>query len=219
MQFNQYIVLNYENQQTGRPVIIYLFAVVSKFVDSSQHLKRLLIGIRKPSDVILVTNQPLKTYAARVIHTFKHIKTKTYLHENFDIVIPNAPLSYPHRILSHAEVEHLLNEELCCYLVNLPKITTDDVQCVWCGAEVGDVIEITAASDLAGETLQYRVVVPKSGRVVNFRDNPDAADNPDNPDDAETETVKAEPAEPEPEPEHDAVDHEPDDEEYESDEA
>ncbi len=48
----------------------------------------------------------------------------------------------------------------------LPKIFDEDSQCIWIGAESGDVVEIKMLSDIAGETIQYRVVVPRSGRVI-----------------------------------------------------
>jgi DNA-directed RNA polymerase subunit H (RpoH/RPB5) len=168
MQADQYIKLEYINEK-GKPVLIYLLAKDGKYSNSSQDLKRLLSKIKDPSDVILVSKIPFKTYSIRAIATFKHLRVKTYLHENFDLVIPNGPLCYPHRILSHEEVGKLLNDDLCCYLVNLPKILLEDVQCIWIGAEVGDVIEITMLSDITGESIQYRVVVPKSGRVISFR--------------------------------------------------
>lgn len=167
MQTDQYVKLDYQSVN-GKPVLIYLFAKDSKY-NSSQDLKRLLSKIKEPSDVIIVSDAPLKTYSIRAIQTFKHLRVKTYLHENFDLIIPQGPLCYPHRILSHEEVDRLLNNELCCGLINLPKILLEDVQCIWIGAEVGDVIEIKMLSEITGESVQYRVVIPKSGRVISFR--------------------------------------------------
>lgn len=171
MQFDQYVKLEYINQKTNRPMLIYLLEKYSKYSNSSQDLKRLLTKIKEPSDVILVSYAPFKTYSLKTILTFKQLRIKTYLHENFDLIVPNGPLCYPHRILSEVEVNRLLNEELYCNLVNLPKILQEDAQCVWIGAEVGDVVEITMCSDIASESIQYRVVVPKSGKVVSFRDD------------------------------------------------
>jgi DNA-directed RNA polymerase subunit H (RpoH/RPB5) len=173
MQADQYVKLEYVNDKTGKPVLIYLLSKGdkkgSKYSNSSQDLKRLLAKIKDPSDVILVSRNELKIYSQKAIASFHHLRIKTYLHENFDLVIPNGPLCYPHRILSHAEVNKLLNDDLCCALINLPKILAEDVQCIWIGAEVGDVVEITMLSDITSESIQYRVVVPKSGRVISFR--------------------------------------------------
>jgi DNA-directed RNA polymerase subunit H (RpoH/RPB5) len=169
MQADQYVKLSYLNSNTSRPVLIYLLEKTSKYANSSQDLKRLLTKIKEPSDVILVSYEPLKTYAMRSIGLFTHLQVKCYLHENFALIIPHGPLCYPHRILSDEEVNRLLNDELNCYLVNLPKILQSDVQCIWIGAEVGDVIEITSLSDIMGESVTYKVVANKSGKIVSFR--------------------------------------------------
>jgi DNA-directed RNA polymerase subunit H (RpoH/RPB5) len=168
MQFQEYTRLDYTNN-SGKPVQIFLLAEAGKYDNSSQDLKRLLAKIREPTDVILVSVDNFKVYSRRAIDIFKHLRVKTYLHENFNLIIPNGPLCYPHRIMSHDEVDRLLNEELCCQLINLPKILVEDVQCIWRGAELGDVIEIIMPSDISGYAIQYRVVVAKSGRVISFR--------------------------------------------------
>jgi DNA-directed RNA polymerase subunit H (RpoH/RPB5) len=115
----------------------------------------------------------------------------TYLHVIFDLVIPKGPLCYPHRILSKEEVLHLCNEELFCYLTNLPKIFDEDPQCIWIGAESGDVVEIKILSDISGEAIQYRVVVPRSGRVIftkeDTQDEQITTQNETSPEDEELE--------------------------------
>jgi len=167
MQFKDFVELKYTSS-TGKPIIIYLLAVNSKFNTGSQDLKRLLSKIREPTDIIIVTNEAFKIYSTRALEKFTHLNIKVYLHENFNLIIPNGPLCYPHRIMDADEVNHLLNEDLCCQLINLPKILIEDVQCIWIGAEIGDVIEIKMISDTTGETIQYRVVVPKSGKIISF---------------------------------------------------
>lgn len=180
MQANKYIKIDFINDKSGKPVLIYLLAdntddsktksnKNTSYSTSTQNLKRLLARIKDPSDVILVSKEPLKTYAQRAIRSFSYLRVKTYLCENFNLVIPNGPLCYPHRILSFNEVNRLLNDELCCKLINLPKMVSDDVQCIWIGAEVGDVIKIDMLSDTALRCVQYKVVVPKNGSIVNFR--------------------------------------------------
>lgn len=169
MQFKEYVRLDYTSS-SGKPVRIFILATNGKYTDKSANLKLLLAQIRKPTDVILVSQGIFKVFFQRAINMFKHLRVKTYLHENFNLIIPNGPLCYPHRIMSHDEVSRLLNEELCCQLINLPKILVDDVQCIWIGAELGDVIEIKMPSDISGVVVQYRVAVAKSGRIISFRD-------------------------------------------------
>jgi len=169
MQFQDYVSLDYSSK-SGKPVHIFLLAVDSKYDNNSQNLKKLLAQIRDPTDVILVSRDPFKVYSRRAIDMFKHLRVKMYLHENFNQVTPHGPLCYPHRIMAPDEVSRLLNDELCCQLVNLPKILVEDVQCIWIGVDPGDVVEIKMPSEIAGENIQYKVAVSKSGRVISFRE-------------------------------------------------
>ncbi len=171
MQIYQYSKLSFSND-IGKDVYIFLLTPDSKYM-SSQELDRLLTKIREPSDIILITHSELKTYALRVIDKHSHLKIKTYLQSYFNLIAPNGPLCSKHRIMSFDEVYNLFNNELFCYLTNLPKILVDDVQCIWIGAEVGDVLEITSPSDIAGSWVHYRVVIPRSGKIISFRDTPE----------------------------------------------
>lgn len=166
IQTDEYVMLECQDTKKNRTVYIYLFDKNSKYSNSSQDLKRLLKKIKDPCDVILITYAPFNVYGRKAIALHKHLNIYTYLHVIFDLVIPNGPLCYPHRILPKEEVLRLCNDELFCYLTNLPKIFDEDPQCIWIGAESGDVVEIKMLSDIAGETIQYRVVVPRSGRVI-----------------------------------------------------
>lgn len=166
IQTDQYVLTECVDPKNNREVLIYLFDSDSKYANSSQDLKRLLKKIKNPCNVILITYRVFNTYCRKAIASNKHLSVYTYLHEIFELVLPHGPLCYPHRILSTAEVIRLCNEELMCYLTNLPKIFDEDPQCIWIGAESGDVIEIKMLSDISGETIQYRVVVPKSGRII-----------------------------------------------------
>lgn len=180
MQVDAYVELKYINVNTGKPVRIYLLSRTSTYSDKSQELKKLLARIKTPSDVILVSKGKFKSHAMRAISTYKHLRVETYKHEHFALEIPRGPLCYQHRIMSRDEVKTLLNDDLSCYLTNLPKILDDDPQCIWIGAEVGDVIEIKSYSDISGECIQYRVVIAHTGRIVSFRkpkNNDDADDN------------------------------------------
>jgi DNA-directed RNA polymerase subunit H (RpoH/RPB5) len=170
MQSDQFVKIECSDSKKDRDVIIYLFDKNSKYVTSSPDMKKLLKKITKPCNLILITYQALSTYHRKAINAEKHLRVNVYRHEIFDLVLPNGPLCYPHRIMSREEVIHLANDELCCYVINLPKILDEDPQCIWIGAEVGDVIEINMLSDISGNTFQYRVVVPKNGKVVAYKE-------------------------------------------------
>ena len=190
MQYNSYVKIQYVNKKNGKPVLIYLLAKGSKYAEQSQELKKLLSKIKDPSNVMLISQNKFKVYSMKSINAFNHLKVKTYLHENFSLIIPNGPLCYNHRIMSASEIDNLLNNVLFCHVINLPKILDDDPQCIWIGAEVGDVVEITASSDISGEYVSYRLVVAKSGRVISFRSVENNATKEKPEEEEETEEVK-----------------------------
>lgn len=167
---NTYIKMDYVKSKTGKPVFIYLIATNSVYHLVPQNLKQLLNKIKIPADVILVTSFPFSSGGLKSIPAFKHLRVKMYLHETFSFILPNGPLCYPHRIMEPQEINTLLNSGLCCYLTNLPKISVSDPQCIWIGAEVGDVLEISMLSDISGIALLYKVVVAKNGKIISFRD-------------------------------------------------
>lgn len=170
MQSDEYAKLECLDMKKNKTVMIYLFDRNSKYTSTSGELKKLLSKIKTKCNVILIVYKPLGVYGKRAIQKFKNLNVFVYLHEIFDLVIPNGPLCYTHRVMSREEVLRLTNDDLGCYLINLPKILDEDSQCIWIGAEIGDVVEITMLGDSAGETIQYRVVIPKSGKVIAYKD-------------------------------------------------
>lgn len=170
MQSEQCVKLECYDPKKDTNVLIYLFDKNSKYVASSQDMKKLLKKIKEPCSVIMITYQPMNVYHRKAINSQKHLKVNVYRHEIFDLVLPNGPLCYQHRVMSRDEVIKLTNEDLCCFVINLPKILDEDPQAIWIGAEVGNVIEIKMLSDLTGETYQYRVVIPKSGKVIAYKE-------------------------------------------------
>lgn len=168
---DQYVRIDCLDTKKSKEVLIYLFDKDSKYTASSQDLKRLLKKFKTPSTLLLITYKPLTTYSKKAIQSFKKLLTiYDYRHEIFDLVLPNGPLCYPHRVMSREEVIKLTNEDLCCYIIGLPKIFDEDPQCIWIGAEVGDIVEIKMLSDISGNTYQYRVVIPKSGKVISYKE-------------------------------------------------
>ena len=190
MQNDQYVRLEYLNKKNGKPVLIYLFAKGSKYTEQSQQLKKILSKIKNPSDVILISEFPLKSYSIKAISIFKHLRVKKYLHDNFSLIIPEGPMCHPHIIMSREEVIELLNNQLNCTLFNLPKILDEDPQCIWIGAEVGDVVKIIMKSNINGEHIQYRTVVSNTGRLISFRD--DIKTNEEDVEDVDEEPIEIE---------------------------
>jgi DNA-directed RNA polymerase subunit H (RpoH/RPB5) len=168
MQTEEYIIIKCVDITKGREVNIYLIEPESKYAKTTQEIKKLLNKIKSASDIIFVTYQPFNIYGKKAIASseFKHLNIYTYLHEIFDMILPDGPLCYPHRIMSRTEVLNLCNNELYCYIENLPKIYDEDPQCIWIGAKGGDVIEIKMLSDISGIVFQYRTVIPRNGRII-----------------------------------------------------
>ena len=188
MQTEEYIVIKCDDPVKSRDVWIYLIEPESKYAKTTQEIKKLLGQVKSAADVIFITYRPFNIYGKKVIMSsnYAHLNIYTYLHEIFDMILPNGPLCYPHRIMSRSEVLHLCNDELYCYIENLPKIFDEDPQCIWIGAKGGDVIEIKMSSDIAGITYQYKTVVPKNGRIIyakNLEKKPDEIEEPEEPED------------------------------------
>ena len=169
---DSYVRIDCRDATNSRDVIIFMFDQGSKYTASNQEMKKLLKYEPAGSYVILISHDSLSTYHRKYIAIERRIKIQSANYTNFAMILPKGPLCYPHRILSRAEILDLANNELCCYIINLPKIYDDDPQCLWIGAQVGDVIEITMYTDTAGEVIVYRVVIPRAGRVVAFRAGP-----------------------------------------------
>jgi DNA-directed RNA polymerase subunit H (RpoH/RPB5) len=66
--------------------------------------------------------------------------------------------------MNKIEINQLINEDLFTTIANLPKIREDDPQCIWIGAKIGDIIEITSPSYITHLYKTYKVVVPRIGK-------------------------------------------------------
>lgn len=86
-----------------------------------------------------------------------YINVNTYIYDYFTSERPKHKIVPEHRILTQKEEDSLLN---ITYLdkSNMPKISVSDVNCVWIGAEIDDVIEIKMISEASGYEYYYRVV-------------------------------------------------------------
>lgn len=164
MHSDQYIRIDATHD--NKRILMYLFDANSKYTNKSPQMKLLLKKIPVPSEVIMVTALPLSQYHRKTIAQNKLLNIYIYRHSIFDLVIPKAPGTGKHRIMSREEVLQLTNNDLCCWVNNLPKIYDSDPQCVWIGAQFGDVIEVTRNSPIIGESIAYFVVMPKSTRAI-----------------------------------------------------
>lgn len=168
MQANQYVETEVFDAANGRRVIVYIFDQNSEYVLSSQKMSTLVAQEMKTLHnalIMLITYTPLSSYHTRLFARNSSLNIVVYPQYIFALISPKGPLVYPHRVLSREEVHTLMNKHIMCKLQNLPKIRVNDPQCIWIGAEVGDVVEITSVSDTIGLAISYRVVIPIDGQV------------------------------------------------------
>jgi len=166
--YDHYIKMEYTNLTTKNDVIILFLPVDSIISTTTAEMGKMIHSINKKSDIIIISENNLSSHVNKSIKSSIH-RIKTYVHENFSIVIPNASLCSKHELLSSDETKCILNNELYCSLHNLPRIKINDPQCIWIGAEIGDVVKITSNSDISGTYIHYRVVIPYSDNKITFR--------------------------------------------------
>ena len=83
----------------------------------------------------------------------------------FETERPKHMLVSKHEILTQDEYNNLIKYSTIVNPLNLPKIRLDDTQCIWIGAESGDIIKITRRT-IIGESTNYRVVIgPISNKI------------------------------------------------------
>lgn len=190
MQFDKYIMESYVNN-LGKNTNIYFMSVNSEFTKKSAGVKKLLSRVRTPTDIIFITDSPFKSQFRKVFNTFNHLRIKKYRHESFHVISPKASLCYKHEILMPNEIQNVLNKDLMVTHTDLPKIHVGDTQCIWIGAEVGDIIKITFYSEIQGLTVQYRLVISEDFKIVSFRDianKPQVDDDDSDAEDADHHT-------------------------------
>lgn len=167
MLMNHYVELDCLNENQTK-IRIILFKNDSKYLKATQLFKKLIITIGKTTTaIILITKDPLSVYIKKLLITMNDYDIKSYLYRHFIIEIPKGPLCGKHVILSQDEVRHLCDNELMTHPAGLPSILVDDPQCIWIGAEVGQVVKCIFNSELTGITIQYRMVVPSIGKAQN----------------------------------------------------
>ena len=169
LQYNRYIHMKYFNEKSNRNIIILFLPVGSKIGNKSPELKKILSSIMDVSDIIIISENVLNSHLMRAIDTFKKFRIKTYVHDNFSIIIPESPLCSKHVILTQDEANKVIVNDLYCKFHNLPKIDVDDPQCIWIGAELGDIIKVTSNSDVSGKYIHYRLVVSNKSKNITFK--------------------------------------------------
>lgn len=170
MQKNEYVLSEFYDNETKRPVFIYLFNDKDdKYTSKSEHIKMLLSKIKQRSEVILITKTIFKPHFTASFNLFDLLTISTYLEEKFNDIMPESPLCGKHRILTDKEVD-IVCETFHREPHHFPKILISDTQCIWLGAKIGDMIEIINYSKLSGLYISYRTVIADDEKRINFNE-------------------------------------------------
>jgi DNA-directed RNA polymerase subunit H (RpoH/RPB5) len=148
-----------------RKITIVLLAKNNKthvVVDLRDMLTEITKGERRSADVarvvMFISDENLKAQLVKVSLAMPTVRLYNYLHIHFLIELPRVLHATPHRIIGDAEKKLL--EENHVRPESLPHIRENDAQCVWIGAQVGDIVAVERKSLGSGCMLRYRRVVP-----------------------------------------------------------
>ncbi len=151
------------DKRREKPVV--MFMLLNSKAYKAAEIRGLLNSVKQISDVIIVSLHVIANIVAKLAPKFNHLNISTYGHHIFAMEIPNGPHCYPHRVMDKKEVNHLLNEGLMTRLTGLAQIRENDPQCIWIGAQIGDVIEIDAVSAGTGLVKLYKIVSSNNARA------------------------------------------------------
>lgn len=148
------------------PVDIYLFSTDSKVISTTLSFKKLLDHYKKgkPQHLILITENPLNVYRRKTILQYKHLSIFNYYHKHFIIEVNKGPLCSKHSILNIEETRKVCLE-LMAHGHKFPAIFEDDIQNIWIGGEINQIIKIESISEISGYSIHYRIVTSSAGKI------------------------------------------------------
>lgn len=165
--FAGFVMHKFKNSNPSRKdVDIYFFKHDSKSISSTLEFKKILDRYNnKEHMIILITKEALNVYRNKTIKQYTHLSIKNYFHKHFVMEMNKGPLCSKHSILTPAE-----NKALCYHIMahghNLKAIFESDPQNIWIGGEINDIIKIEPYSEITGKKIEYRIVTPASGKVL-----------------------------------------------------
>lgn len=175
-----YIYIACFNEEYKTNVSILLFNPNTKYVTTNAQMKLLInehikimarLGGNVPgsvylNEILLITEKNLSIHHNKFFNTKNlDVSIENYMYRLFNIITPRASCVADHRILSKDEVMEIMNEDLKCNVVYLPKILITDPICIWLGAKIGHVIEVKNLSEVCGYAISYNLVIPKGRKI------------------------------------------------------
>lgn len=164
---NIYIELLCKNNRTNNDMIIYLFTISDKTLFQSNDFNKFFnkkIKKSEYSEIIIIIDEDIMTpHRHKKINALKNKinKLELYDYNLFATVKPEHILAPKHEILPSDDVDFLIE----FYKLDknnkheLPFIYINDPQIIWIGANRGDVVKITKRDEIAGEYMEYKLVI------------------------------------------------------------
>lgn len=140
-------------------VIIVITSDVSAIPAKQSDFQKLLNNIKlDKKELVLVSHRYISTNIREYANA-NNINLYSYTYSIFLIDITKAPMVPEHILLTPEEADEFRRTASCDMLNNLPKISILDVQAIWLGARIGDIIKIIRMSESTGYSVYYRVCV------------------------------------------------------------
>lgn len=164
IDLKQHVLIEARRIKDSAIVSIVLIADDEKFAKKVKDVKSLIMRVTMNDNnpverlLILISKTDITGQIAKVLDV-TNATVLNYTYDNFIVEKPKALPGLMHQIASHEEKKALMDDYVD--LKNLPKIYVDDTQCIWIGAEVGDVVRINRDSINVGRSTEYRIVVKR----------------------------------------------------------
>ena len=142
-----------------KPLVIILLSEFNEGINKLSSILTLLKKIEKYNKnmevIIIMDRQDSK------ISQFNEVlgdKATVYSFVQFAIVYPRCTQADKHRIMNPEEIENLINRLRLTSINMINVISRNDIMAIWCGAKLGDVLEINQYSETTIDTYVYRLV-------------------------------------------------------------
>lgn len=163
MQFDNYVKLTGVHEETKNKIVIAILGRNEKgtneIISITEKFRLFINSIKEQeAEILIIAPAHFQTHVLNFIFESKLDKRiHRYLYDHFKIVIPLAPGSSRHTILSaeesRAEIElHSLNQK------EMKPIFMTDPQIIWLGAQPGDIVRIERYNQSSGIGTDVRRV-------------------------------------------------------------
>lgn len=159
LQFQSYVKIKAKNEKDN---IMYAFLLEDdRFVSKSIEFKRLINTVQEKNiDILIISRNGIKTSVMKFINTYtkKNMRIKDLRYEHFKID-PRKNLLVPkHHLCTEEETRKIMSDNNIEDINMFPKIKKTDVQVLWLGGSVGQLVKIQR-NTIIGLELYYRVIV------------------------------------------------------------